>query len=115
MGVRQFRSPSRHHPWPTTFLVNDVGKQLTSETRLFADDCAIYRKGEEANLLQKDLDSYHITMVIFLATPFKYEQMQGPAEENNSTPGMQYRWSIPQMGGLLYVLRCDDQQISEME
>lgn len=47
---------------PILFLVyiNDVGNNLSSNVRLFADDCVIYRKinsSEDSNTLQTDLDN----------------------------------------------------------
>jgi hypothetical protein len=53
---------------PLDFLIfiNDLPCQLTSNCRLFADDCIVYRKiagPEDAGLLQKDFDalgSFHV-------------------------------------------------------
>ena len=44
-------------------LINDIGSNLSSTTRLFADDCTIYRevsKQTECEMLQKNLNTLHL-------------------------------------------------------
>ena len=46
---------------PLLFLayVNDIGRNIESTVKLFADDCVIYRKiinNEDTEILQKDVD-----------------------------------------------------------
>ncbi|CAC5410790.1 unnamed protein product [Mytilus coruscus] len=56
------QSTSRNGSWPILFLVhiNDIAENVTSELRLFADDCVCYREiknEDDCAELQKDIDT----------------------------------------------------------
>ena len=57
MGARNFLCTTGHSPWPDLFI-NDIIETISSEIRLFADDCICYRiikSDEDSEELQRDI------------------------------------------------------------
>ena len=68
--------------WPLLFIlcVNDIGTNVKSTIRLFANDCVIYNQVEERSdcmVLQNDIYTHPTSLDTRLAIKPEYQQMQG--------------------------------------
>ncbi len=104
---------------PLLFLIytKDIRASVLSRCRTFADDCAIYREVNVHHRWYKNSSEWpqwNLSVVSCMATPTEPIQMQGTPDfkqENvtNSNTCIQSQWSIPGMGGLVYLLGCGNQ------